>query len=345
MLLDFWYPLAFTDTVTRTPRRVTALGRELVVWRTRSGRISVLSDLCVHRGGALSAGRVNGETITCPYHGWGYGADGACTRIPAQPRRAIPAKARVDSYPVTERYGIVWGFLGDLPEAERPPLPVWPEYDEPGWRRTQGVFDWSAGVDRVVEGGIDFSHGPFVHRASFGRSMPQEVPEFDIETTEWSGHGPDTGQGAAAWFLPSSTLTDLNFGRSRQMILQAHLPVDEGRTHTFWVVLRNFVTTPLADPLVGWMNRRIMREDRRVVQDLRPELLPFDLSDELHIRSDVLQVAYRRRRRELVESGWPTVGEPQRTGAAEVIASPARRDPGLTRSWVHRPSAKSEPRS
>ncbi len=336
MLLDFWYPVSFSPELGRRPRRVTALGRELVVWRTRTGRISVLSDLCVHRGGALSQGRVQGEHLACPYHGWQYRADGSCAAIPAQPDRPVPPKARVDAYPVTERFGIVWAFLGDRPETERPPLPEWPEYDEPGLRRIQGTFDWAAHVDRVVEGGLDFAHGPFVHRGTFGRFSPAEIDDYTVEAGEWSGRVPNEGQGGLAWFLPSSTLTDLDFGSGRQLILQAHLPVDARRTRTFWVSLRDYATTPLADGVVRAMVVAVMREDRRVVQALRPELLPFDLADELHIRADAVQVAYRRRRRELIASGWPVVGDPGAEGPARVLPSPGRRVAGLARAWVHR---------
>ncbi len=83
------------------------------------------------------------------------------------------------------------------------------------------------------------------------------------------------------------------------------------------------------------MNLRVLREDRRVVDDLHPELLPYDLADELHVRSDLLQLSYRRRRRELIAQGWPTAGDPAAVGPASVIASPARRDPALIRAWVH----------
>lgn len=141
----------------------------------------MLSDLCVHRGGALSQGRVDGERIACPYHGWQYRTDGTCALIPAQPQRTVPPKARVDAYPVTERFGIVWAFLGDLPEQECPPLPQWPERDEPGRRRIQGEFSWAAHVDRVVEGGPDVVHGPFVHRGTFGRS-----PRPRSRTSRWT---------------------------------------------------------------------------------------------------------------------------------------------------------------
>lgn len=345
MLLDFWYPLAFSRDLQRRPRRVTALGRQLVVWRTRRGRVSVLSDLCVHRGGALSSGRIEAEEITCPYHGWSYDTDGICRRIPAQPNRSIPAKARVDAYPIQERYGIVWAFLGDRLPDERPPLPEWPELEARGWHRIQGVYPWRAGVDRVVEGGLDFAHGPFVHRASFGRGLDPEVADFSVETTPWSGSASDTGLGGLSWHLPSFTRTDLVFGAGRQLVFQAHLPVDEDHTLTYWVIVRNFLRPTLIDPLFRWMNLRVFDEDRRVVEEVRPELLPFDLSDELHVRADALQIAYRRRRRELIASGWPTAGRPEANGPVAVIGSPARRDPALARAWVHRAVAERRLRS
>lgn len=335
MLLDFWYPLAFSADLGRRPRAVTALGRRLVVWRTRTGGVGVLSDLCVHRGGALSSGKIDGESVTCPYHGWAYRIDGSCALIPAQPHRAIPARARVDAYPVQERYGIVWGFLGDRPDGERPPLPEWPELDEPRWRRIQGTFAWAAHVDRVVEGGLDFAHGPFVHEGTFGRGLDPRIADFAVETTDWSGRASD-GDGGLSWHLPSLTRTELVFGARTQVIFQAHLPVDVSSTVTHYIVLRNFATTRLADAPVRWANLRVLREDRRVVEELRPELLPYELSDELHVRSDALQVSYRRRRRELIASGWPTAGAPDTAGAAAVIGSPARRDPSSARAWVHR---------
>jgi phenylpropionate dioxygenase-like ring-hydroxylating dioxygenase large terminal subunit len=339
MLLNFWYPLAFSSELRRAPRRVTALGRQLVVWRTRTGRVGVLSDLCVHRGGALSSGKVDGEEITCPYHGWAYSTAGSCLRIPAQPQRSVPAKARVDAYPVQERYGIVWGFLGDLPENERPPLPDWPEFEDPQWRRIQGYFDWNAHIDRVVEGGLDFAHGPFVHEGTFGRGLDPVIRDFEVTTTTpWSGQARDVDVqgGGLSWHLPSLVRTDLVFGRRAQIIFQCHLPVDAEHTRTLYVILRNHARTPLVDEPFRYINLRVLREDRQVVDELRPELLPFDLSDELHIRADALQVSYRRRRRELIASGWPTGGAPQDTGPATVIPSPDRRDPALSRAWVHR---------
>ena len=196
------------------------------------------------------------------------------------------------------------------------------------------MFRWAAGVDRVVEGGLDFAHGPFVHEGTFGRGLDPVVADYPVETGEWSARAGDA-TGSLSWHLPSCTRTELVFGRRRQLIFQAHLPVDAGRTLTHYVVLRNFLTSRLADEPLRWANLRVLREDRRVVDALRPELLPFDLGDELHLRSDALQVSYRRRRRELLDGGWPAVGDPAAAGPVRVIGSPARRDAALARAWVH----------
>ncbi|NJN44727.1 MAG: Rieske 2Fe-2S domain-containing protein [Anaerolineae bacterium] len=118
MLKNFWWPLDFSEKVTAKPIRVTALMQEFVLYRLPDGRAQVLSDLCVHRGGALSDGWLEGNCIVCPYHGWHFEADGACVKIPAnQPGVPVPKKARVDAYPTVENYGFVWAFLGDFDRA------------------------------------------------------------------------------------------------------------------------------------------------------------------------------------------------------------------------------------
>ena len=100
MLKNFWWPLEFSHVVKDKPMRVTALEQEFVLYRTPDGAAHVLSDLCVHRGGALSDGWMSGDCIVCPYHGWEYKSDGACVKIPANAKDApVPKKARVDSYP------------------------------------------------------------------------------------------------------------------------------------------------------------------------------------------------------------------------------------------------------
>jgi nitrite reductase/ring-hydroxylating ferredoxin subunit len=161
MLKNFWYAIAFSHEITEQPSKHTVLGQQLVVFRQkRSGRVVVMSDLCVHRGGALSGGWQDDKgCVVCPYHGWEYDADGKAVRIPANLEgRPIPKKARVDSYPVQEKYRFVWVFLGDLPEEERPPIPNWDEhFNDPSLRAVEGQFLWNANYERVMENGCDIA--------------------------------------------------------------------------------------------------------------------------------------------------------------------------------------------
>ena len=120
MIINNWYVAADANELNDKPMKVRMLGVDLVLFRDSDGNIACLSSTCCHRGGALSRGTVKDGCLSCPYHGWQYDGAGQCTTIPADRDGVkIPKRARVDSYPTTERYGLIFAFLGDLPEAER----------------------------------------------------------------------------------------------------------------------------------------------------------------------------------------------------------------------------------
>ena len=102
-----WHPVAYSgDLASGEPLAVDLLGEALVLWRDSAGTAHAFFDLCIHRGTALSLGTVEGDEIVCPYHGWRYGSDGACTRIPqlADPTR-VPAKAERRRSPASSATG------------------------------------------------------------------------------------------------------------------------------------------------------------------------------------------------------------------------------------------------
>lgn len=369
MLKNFWHVLALSSEVERKPTKAVCLGQPFVLYRTRSGDPVVLSDLCVHRGAELSRGKVEGDCVVCPYHGWRYQQDGACDRIPANLEgRTIPRKARVDSYPVVERYGFVWAFLGDLPEEERPPIPDWPEFEDPSFRPVYGEFRWNANYERVLENGIDVAHTPFVHGGSFGNPDKPQIEEFAVQEHAWGAEievtmEPQQSKGLwsrlyradkpaittrNAWWLPNLIRLEVNLPLGKMVLYDANIPFSETETLTKWVMLRNFFTGRWADGDARRRTMRIFRQDQVVVENQRPELLPYDLSEELHVRSDAHQVAYRRRRRELLEAGWGIENDQIPSDApsttATVIPSPARREvPELARAWVHRAAGRKSP--
>ena len=105
-LAPFWYPIAFWHEVTDRPFAAKLLDDErLVLWRLDDSSIVAARDLCLHRGVPLSLGWVENDELQCKYHGVGYDKSGQCTRIPAQPDAAIPARLKLTTIAVTERYG------------------------------------------------------------------------------------------------------------------------------------------------------------------------------------------------------------------------------------------------
>jgi 3-ketosteroid 9alpha-monooxygenase subunit A len=93
-------------------------GKGLALFRTENGQ-AVISDLyCPHFGANLGTGKVIGETLQCPFHMWRYDTSGRCVHIPNCTK--IPPKAVVKTYPVVERFQVIWLFVGDHRYYELP---------------------------------------------------------------------------------------------------------------------------------------------------------------------------------------------------------------------------------
>lgn len=363
MIKNFWYAIEHSENVTRQPIRLTVLGQELVLYRDTQGNPVVMSDLCVHRGGALSEGFTEGDCIRCPYHGWKYQPDGECVEIPANPAgRAIPKKARVDAYPAVDRYNFIWAFLGDLPEAERPPIPELPFFEDTTLKRIYGDYEWDVHYARALENGIDFAHGAWVHGGSFGNRDEPEIEDYTVTYHDefsasatikfkpkkakglWSrlyrsSQEQEPVQVTNRWWMPnvSMLIVELPFGYQR--LFNAHVPVHENKTISKWQLLRDFFKGNWADNDARRRVIKIFNEDMPMVVAQRPELLPYDLAAELHVKSDAIQVAYRKLRNKYLDMGWGIdmhrIRAEYANYQAVVIPSPARRDnPELANAWV-----------
>ena len=325
-LKNFWYVADLSSAIINKPKRIHLLGRDFVLYRNTKGQVVALSNWCVHRGGSLSDGWVEGDCIRCPYHGWKYQANGACIKIPAnRPKTPIPKKAHVEAFPVQEKYGWVWLFIGDLPAAERPPFPPLPEFDRAGWRVIHGEFPWYAPYTRVVENGMDIAHTPFVHATSFGNRDEPQVEEYDIRLDAWSGSAsvelkPSSSKGlwryihrkdspgvktTATFYMPNITRLEVDLGNGNQMIIfGSHKPIDGYTTLTQWIQLRNFFTHPWFDSDAKRRTLKIFREDQQVVETLNPTRALHPLASEFHVRSDALAIAYRKLNHQCLNKGW-----------------------------------------
>jgi phenylpropionate dioxygenase-like ring-hydroxylating dioxygenase large terminal subunit len=361
MYMNFWYPVATSEEVTNEqPLRVKILCMNFVAFRDSAGAPHVLADVCVHRGGALGAGKIKGDCVQCPYHGWQYDGDGRCVLIPALKNDKPPARAKVDSYPVQEKYGIVFAFLGDLPESERQPLWEIEEFDADDWRANKlVVFDVDYYYERSIENALDPAHNEFVHPkqgapgmelnfkenpieidpigdwgSGFMMPFTQVAPEGGLldESNQWNQ---DVVRAGSGHFGPNAVVTWLHFSaqhKFHQYFFEA--PIDERRTRIFFVNMRHFMLEPENDQKIIDINMEIAQEDIDVMVNLRPIHTPETLTKEILIAPDQPVVAYREFLKDWEKRGWRLdLGKirAMRDDVAFAIPSPARR---TEKNWV-----------
>lgn len=122
LMRRYWHPVGVSAKVTDDPKSVRILGEDLILFRDKKGRAGLLHASCAHRGTSLYYGKVEEEGIRCCYHGWLFAVDGTCVEQPCEPEGGLHRdKCRQPWYPVEERYGMVFAYMGPL--DQKPPLP------------------------------------------------------------------------------------------------------------------------------------------------------------------------------------------------------------------------------
>ena len=362
MLINNWYVAANSaDVNDDQPFGVKMLGVDFVLFRCGDD-IIFMAGVCCHRGGALADGTLKDGCIACPYHGWEYGPDGRCVRVPAfeEPTKT-PKRARLDVYPTEEKYGWVWVFLGDVPEQQRPAIPdLFPEYHDPdNWRLVPYGLEANVNWVRMEENSLDTIHTSFVHKRFGGRVDPKSS-KVPIEMTEWGArvtrtkNAPDNSQKTTkmAELLGGDrqkTQVSLEFSiigvchrinpvfrpGIAQVQFTARTPIDAYRTRVFGWQARNFMTEPEHDQDRVDAILEALDEDLGVVTRVKPPLTPPSLPDEFLTEADGMEVTFRKIMRNLADRGWEIdleALEQQQRYRALVIPSPGRReDP---KQWV-----------
>jgi phenylpropionate dioxygenase-like ring-hydroxylating dioxygenase large terminal subunit len=359
MLINFWYPMATSQELTDKPLRVRALTQDFVVFRDAQGKARCLSNTCTHRGGSLSGGKVVGDNVQCPYHGWQFDGAGQCKRMPSLGVNAnIPGRTRVDAYPVDERYGIVFAFLGDLPESERPPILAVKEWGQEGWRSTLQHFAIKGYYERSIENGIDPAHNEYVHDThGFSGEREEEYKIGDMRMDD----SPPWGRGFWHTFKAPPLQGDLKKYRPGEGTLEAgtgyfgtnHVwtyihpapnylihqylyerPIDEENTYLYLVCERNFALEEKSDAYVMERNLYVANQDVKIIENLHPMVTPDTNTKEFMVPSDKCILLYRESQKEWEQKGWRVdVDEINRNRGkvAYAIPSPGRRE---QKGWV-----------
>ncbi|MEU1273887.1 aromatic ring-hydroxylating dioxygenase subunit alpha [Streptomyces sp. NPDC005799] len=316
ILAQHWYPVALSSEIGDAPAAVRLLDETLVAYRV-DGSVVVAHDICPHRGVPLSLGRSEGNGITCAYHGLRFGEGGRCVQVPAHPESKIPSRLNLRTYPVVERYGLVWTCLRPEPGAA-PVIPAMAHWDEAGFQQINCPWiDIAAFAGRQVEGFLDVAHFGFVHLDSFGDPGNVEVPDYrpvrhryGHSVDYWSTvsnypHGTKQAPPGFRWLrhfdvhLPFTATLVVHFPDGGLLnIMNAASPVSARQTRMFAPIARNFDTDQPVQEVYDF-NRTVFEEDRAVVEVQKPENLPLDPRLEVNIPADRSSIAYRRGLRDL----------------------------------------------
>lgn len=268
---DCWYALGPSGSVGRVLRAHRVAGLPLVVYRTVAGAPVALHDRCVHRPYPLSAGRLDGDELSCGLCGFVYAPDGRCARVPTQSR--VPVGAVVRSYPVREEQGLVWVWTGDTGRAGLHRLPDLPWLVRDGWTTVGGELTVRAGFLLLHESFADVTKIPVLVPEVSPSVLQAAPPPLDVEVTEttvslsrryppgplpdWQaralgrpgddefehlqeGHFLSPAAWVDYWDVVLGAGTGAGGGRARLRFTQLVTPVDDRVSRLLWRVSRDF---------------------------------------------------------------------------------------------------------
>lgn len=291
VLRQYWQPAALSEELAgeRPVVPVTLLSEDLVLFRDELGQLGLLDRYCPHRGVDLSFGRCEDGGLRCPFHGWLFDVRGSCLETPAEPPTStFHTRIRQLTYPVVERNGIVWAYLGD---GDPPDLPALDCLVAPSAQVFAFKGMWACNWLQAHEVGVDPSHAAFLHRfldgddTEYGQQFRDVVADTGVTLTKLmrEAAAPEITAEATPYGFRLRTLRDfrgefthvrisncvfpnaITIAMSREMtITQWHVPIDDVRC--YWYSMFTSYGAPVDATVM-----RAQRIARVSLPDYRPE--------------------------------------------------------------------------
>jgi len=315
---DCWYALASSSEVGRHLFPLRALGAPVVLYRTEDGTAVALEDRCAHRAFPLSAGTLDGDLVSCGLCGFAYDTDGQCVSVPTQPR--VPFGAHVAAYPVQERDGLVWVWLGESGRARLHRVPELPWLTDDGWAGVEGTAEVAAGYLLLHENFADVTQVPFVAPEIAPAALAGSTPPLEVVVTEttvelrrefppaplpgWQTEllGADVGDATTVqggFFLSPAVWADhwdatYAGGAARLRFTQLVTPVDDALSRLHWRVSRDFaLVDPDADARMHAMFQDYYARVRAAMETAQRVLDVDGPGPEVNVAADVAALRVR----------------------------------------------------
>lgn len=302
-LKNAWYVAGWSKEYGRKLVAQRLLNECVVLYRKQDGTPVALEDACPHRKLPLSKGNLKDDAIECGYHGLTFDGSGKCIAAPTQSEQ-IPEKARVRSYPVVDRYRLLWIWMGEPELADPNDIVHIENFDNPDWGCTEGgTLEMECNYLWICDNLLDPSHVAWVHVSSFAGAGTDDG-QLDLSRTEsgvtvsrWIyGQLPSPYYSGLVKFegacdrlqhyelrIPSIAINKSVYtpvgtgGPDKPAVDKTYInvsynfitPIDDDMTHYFWFQHRN--TDPNDESVSKFMNdgaRMAFEEDRAVLTEV-----------------------------------------------------------------------------
>lgn len=286
MITNQWYIACLLEELEiQNPMKRKIVNHDLVIFKTKSGKIGVIEDRCCHRNVNLSLGEVKDECIKCAYHGWEFDIEGKCTHIPSYPsEEQIPKTAKVTKYPTQIKHKCIWVYIGDEKYIDDAKIPPMIEMDD--HPRVYNYHYLNADIQLVAESLIDAYHINHVHKNSIGTFMGNlhgEMVNFNLKVDDWSitGEYARHNEGSIweklyfgfqskiitkiGYWFPSVSKLDIHFPKRRMIIYEHFYEVDNDTVCMLQITLWEKILTQF--PLNFFTKGMMLKKSNTIVEE------------------------------------------------------------------------------
>ena len=282
LLKNVWYVALLSRELKLGKLQSRVIMNEpIVFFRNKRGEVKALRDICPHRGIPFSYGKVKGDEVECPYHGWKFDGAGVCTEIPSlcAGQDLDCRKIKVRSFQTKEQQGIIWIFFGDkgFDESLAPEVPLMTNLPNSVRPKVALVELFQCHIDHAVIGLMDPAHGPFIHKSflwrseksisekrkkfgpvKFGFQMLRHQPSANSKAYKILGKEKTT---EITFTLPSVRVEHIRVGNKNLYSYTALTPVNEKETRIHQLLYWDLSWLTWVQPLVKKFARFFLHQD------------------------------------------------------------------------------------
>ena len=291
----------------------TFFNKELAIYRGDDNQVHCMSNICPHRGARMSQGKVKGNCIECPYHGWVFDKNGVLIDVPSTSKDHTPKNSDLEPVKIKEDNGFIWA-LPDTWDDKDLPTSMCEEFNSPGWNKVYGSREVKGWWGDWIDNALDVSHINYVH--DFADENDGLVSNMKVDHTDRSvictvgvnpkattslteGMQVKTSQVHSEFVLPNSSIIKIKLKDPYEFVtVTSVLPINETTSRLSWCFLYN-IDIPFVKDFASWrfdeeMYKTVL-EDEKIIKNLQK------LTKRVNVSADAFQLQALKRLMPMIE--------------------------------------------